>query len=66
MKKKPRGRNIYPHTKDIYTMNNNKWTETNQRAEFLGGAIAGGCALIFMIGIAVLLISAFVFCGNGC
>jgi len=45
---------------------NNKWTETNQRSEFIGGAIAGGCALVFMIGIAILLISAYVFCGNGC
>ena len=42
------------------------WTEKNQKAEFFGGAIAGGCGLIVIAGIIIFIISAYLFCGNGC
>ena len=44
----------------------NHWTEQNQKAEFLGGAIAGGCGIIFFVGIILFVISAYAFCGDGC
>lgn len=44
----------------------NHWTEQNQKAEFLGGAIAGGCGIIFFVGVILFVISAYAFCGNGC
>lgn len=45
---------------------NNKWTEQNQKAEFLGGAVAGGCGLIIFVGIILFVIAAYAMCGNGC
>lgn len=42
------------------------WTEKNQRAEFLGGALAGGCFVVFMVFVTLFIISAFVFCSDGC
>jgi hypothetical protein len=42
------------------------WTEQNQKAEFLGGAIAGGCGIIVLVGIVLFLIAAYGFCGDGC
>lgn len=45
---------------------NTYWTEKNQKAEFIGGAIAGGCALAFMAIVFIFIISAFVFCSDGC
>lgn len=44
----------------------NNWTEKNQKAEFLGGAFAGGCFIIIIIFIILFIVSAFLFCGNGC
>jgi hypothetical protein len=35
------------------------WTEENQKAEFLGGAIAGGCGLIFFVGIIGFFVLAY-------
>jgi len=46
--------------------NDGKFTEQNQKAEFYGGAIAGGCGLIIFIGIILFVASAFIFCGDGC
>lgn len=42
------------------------WTEKNQKAEFLGGAFAGGCFLLVVGGIILFIIAAYAFCGNGC
>ena len=51
-------------------MNNSEWnrtyTEQNQKAEFIGGAIAGGCGLLIFGGIILFLIAAYAMCGNGC
>lgn len=44
----------------------NNWTERNQKAEFLGGAIAGGCGIVAFVGFILFIIAAFVICGNGC
>lgn len=42
------------------------WTERNQKADFLGGACAGGCFLIGVVAVIVFLIAAFAMCGDGC
>lgn len=34
------------------------YTEDNQKAEWIGGAIAGGCALLLIGGIVILCIAA--------
>lgn len=34
------------------------YTEENQKAEFIGGAIAGGCALLLIGGIIIFVIAA--------
>lgn len=46
--------------------NNESLTETNQKAEHIGGALAGGCGIIVIVGIVLLIIGAYAFCGNGC
>ena len=40
-------------------MSRRSWTEENQKAEFLGGAIAGGCGLIvFVLGFIIITAAA--------
>ena len=46
--------------------NNGYYTEQNQKAEFYGGAIAGGCAFILFGGLILFVIASFIFCGDGC
>jgi hypothetical protein len=46
--------------------NDGYYTEQNQKAEFYGGAIAGGCGIIVFIGLMLFVASAFIFCGDGC
>lgn len=45
---------------------NDSWTERNQKAEYLGGAVAGGCGILVIAGIILFILGAYVFCGNGC
>jgi hypothetical protein len=40
------------------------YTEENQKAEFIGGAIAGGCGLLIFVGIIIFLAAAFIFGGS--
>ena len=40
------------------------WTEENQKAEFLGGAIAGGCGIFLILFLVIFLILAFVIGSN--
>jgi hypothetical protein len=42
------------------------WTERNQKAEYIGGAVAGGCAIMFVFGMILFFIAAYAICGNGC
>jgi hypothetical protein len=46
--------------------NNGYWTEQNQKAEFFGGAAAGGCGIVLFVGLMLFVASAFIFCGDGC
>ena len=45
---------------------NESWTEKNQKAEYIGGAIGGGCAIILFVGIVLFVIAAYATCSNGC
>lgn len=47
-------------------MSKTNWTEENQKAEFIGGAVAGGCGLIVIVGVILFIIAAYATCGNGC
>lgn len=42
------------------------WTERNQRAEYIGGACAGGCGIMLFVIILMIIIGAYAFCSNGC
>jgi len=36
-----------------------KYTEMNQKAEFLGGAFAGGCLVVFLIAVGFFILLAY-------
>lgn len=45
---------------------NQSATEQNQKADFLGGAIAGGCGIFFIVGVILFFVAAYAVCGDGC